>query len=221
LRMLSAGQSLGLPDDELLERFLEQRDEAAFESLLCRHGPMVLNTCRRLLGHLPDAEDAFQATFLVFCRKAKTIARRQSLGSWLHRVAVRICLRAKATSQRAAGGLERRFEPVAPLGGTGAADRARTPLEQQEERSVLDEELSCLPEKYRAPLVLHYLEGKTVEQAAVELGRPPGTVSAHLTRAKGLLRARLARRGLALTGGLFAAALARAAGPLPPALAAD
>jgi RNA polymerase sigma factor (sigma-70 family) len=220
LRMLSAGQSAGLPDDELLKRFLEQRDEAAFESLLCRHGPMVLNTCRRLLGHLPDAEDAFQATFLVFCRKAKTIARRQSLGSWLHRVALRICLRAKATSQRAAGGLKRRFEQAAPLGRTGAADRARTPLEQQEEWSVLDEELNRLPEKYRAPLVLHYLEGKTAEQAAVELGWRPGTVCGRLARGKDLLRSRLIRRGVTLTAGMVAGLVAPdlATAALPPAL---
>src|SRR6266851_1502764 len=213
LRMLSAGQSPGLPDDVLLERFVAQRDEAAFEILLCRHGPMVLNTCRRLLGQLPDAEDAFQATFLVFCRKAKTIARRQSLGSWLHRVALRICLRAKATSQRAAGGLERRFEPAAPVGGTAAA-------EQQEEWSVLDEELGCLPEKYRAPLVLHYLEGKTVEQAAVELGWRPGTVSGRLARGKDLLRSRLIRRGVTLTAGMVAGLVAPDLGTaaLPPAL---
>src|SRR6516162_481353 len=112
LRMLSAGQSRGLPDEELLKRFLEQRDEAAFESLLVRHGPMVLNTCRRLLGHCPDAEDAFQATFLVLCRKAGGITKRQSVGSWLYKVAYRVCLRTKATAARQPLGGEHLLEPA-------------------------------------------------------------------------------------------------------------
>src|SRR5260370_27093150 len=153
-----------LPDDELLDRFVRLRDEAAFATLLGRHGPMVLNTCRRLLGYVPDAEDAFQATFLVFCRKAGAITRGHSLGSWLYRVAFRVCLQARAAQNRWPGRLDPLWEPAAP--------QPASALEEREERSVLDEELSRLPEKYRAPLVLHYLQGKTVEQAALELSWP-------------------------------------------------
>jgi RNA polymerase sigma factor (sigma-70 family) len=166
-----------------------------------------------LLGSLPDAEDAFQATFLVLCRKARTIARHQSLGSWLYKVAFRICLGARATRQRQPGEL--------PIGAAPAASESVSPLATHEMRAVLDEELNRLPEKYRAPLVLHYLESKTVEQTAAELGWPYGTVCVRLTRGKDRLRVRLVRRGLTLSTGAIAALLAQeaASAAIAPGLA--
>jgi RNA polymerase sigma factor (sigma-70 family) len=212
LRTVSGGHGPGLSDAELLERFVRQRDEAAVETLLWRHGPMVLCTCRRLLGNLADAEDCFQATFLVLCRKAATISKRQSVGSWLYKVAYRICLRAQAARSRQPTCAANGMEPAAPA--------PFSDLEQQELRAVLDEELNRLPEKYRAPLVLHYLQGKTVEQAAQDLGWHQGTVCVRLARGKEVLRHRLTRRGVTLSSGLVAGALAQeaVAGALPPAL---
>src|SRR5262249_45846840 len=173
--------------------------EAAFESLLWRHGPMVMRTCRRLLGSLPDAEDGFQATFLVLCRKARTITSHQSLASWLYKVAYRICLGARAA---------RRRQPVElPIGAAPSASESVSPLVTHEVRAVLDEELNQLPEKYRAPLVLHYLESKTVQQTAAELGWPYGTVCVRLTRGKDRLRVRLVKRGMLLSTGAVTAAL--------------
>jgi RNA polymerase sigma factor (sigma-70 family) len=207
LRRISTKQASGLTDGELLERFVTQRDETAFEALLVRHGPMVLNTCRRLLGHCPDAEDAFQATFLVLCRKAGGITKRQSVGSWLYKVAYRVCLRTKATAARQPLGGEHLLEP---------ADRERAcALDWREVRSVLDEELNRLPEKYRSPLVLHYLEGKTVEQAAQELGWRHGTVCTRLARGKALLRTRLTRRGWRSPPRWSPASWPRTQGPRP------
>jgi RNA polymerase sigma factor (sigma-70 family) len=200
LRRVSAAPSAGLGDAELLERFVRSRDEAAIETLLWRHGPMVLSTCRRLLNHHADSEDCFQATFLVLCRRAGTIAKRQSVGSWLHKVAYRICLRARARRSR-------RPVSAAEVGELPAAETV-TPIEQEELRGLLDRELRRLPERYRAPLILHYLEEKTVEQVAQELGWRPGTVSSRLARGKELLRVRLAGRDLTLSAGAATAALA-------------
>ncbi len=191
-----------LSDAQLLERFVLARDEAAFESLLWRHGPMVLALCRRLLRHRHDTEDAFQAAFLVFFRKAQSISRRECVASWLYKVAYRVALKARARAAARTGddslveSLPAREEPDAAL----AADL----------RPVLDDALSRLPEKYRAPLVLHYLQGKTVQQVADEIGCPAGTVSGRLNRARELMRQRLARRGVALSVALVPAALARA-----------
>jgi RNA polymerase sigma factor (sigma-70 family) len=199
LRLVSPRDDGELTDGQLLERFTRQRDEAAFETLLWRHGPMVLRTCQRVLHHAQDAEDAFQATFLVLCRKAGTISSRDSVSGWLYRVAYRIALRARASAARhAAEGADIRGVPAPEAApGPGGDDL----------REVLDQELDRLPEKYRLPLVLHYLEGKTVEQVAVELGWPTGTVSGRLARAKQVLRPRLARRRV-IAGALLAAACA-------------
>src|SRR5262249_51849673 len=154
-----------------------------------RHGPMVLRTCQRILGHRQDAEDAFQATFLVLCRKAVAISNREGAGAWIYRVAYRVALRARADSaRRASAGLR-----IADL----AAPPSPPEAELAELRPVLDDELNRLPEKYRAPLVLHYLEGMTVGQVARELGCPEGTVCGRLARARTLLRPRLSRRGVA------------------------
>jgi RNA polymerase sigma factor (sigma-70 family) len=191
-----------LSDAQLLERFAQNGDEAAFESLLWRHGPMVLGLCRRVLRHRHDAEDVFQATFLVFFRKARSIRRRDCLPSWLYKVAYRIAVRARAQAR----GRPREGSPVEALAAPDEPD----PFFAADLRPVLDDALSRLPEKYRAPLVLHYLEGKTVQQAAEELGCPAGTVSGRLNRARDLMRRRLSRRGVVLSAALVPAALSRA-----------
>jgi RNA polymerase sigma factor (sigma-70 family) len=192
-----------LSDAELLERFVRARDEAAFESLLWRHGPMVLALCRRLLRHRHDAEDAFQAVFLVFFRKAHSISLRNCVASWLYKVAYRIAVKARARTAHHA--LE--DFPVEDLPAPERPDA----LLAGDLRALLDGALSRLPEKYRVVLVLHYLEGKTVQQTAAEIGCPPGTVSGRLNRARELLRRRLARRGVVLSGAIVGAGLAEAA----------
>jgi RNA polymerase sigma factor (sigma-70 family) len=189
----------GLTDGVLLESYLRVRDEAAFEALVRRHGPMVWGVCRRVLGHEADAEDAFQATFLVLALKAAAVVPRARVGNWLYGVAHNTARKAKAmnTKRRAK---ERQ-----------AAERTRPGLpedERQELHDLLDDELSRLPEKYRAPIVLCELEGRTVKEAACQLGWPQGTVAGRLARARVLLAERLTRRGLVLAPGALAAALA-------------
>lgn len=203
-RLLHAVGKDGGPrgDAQLLERFVRARDEAAFESLLWRHGPMVLALCGRLLRHRHDAEDAFQAVFLVFFRKAHAIRRRECVASWLYKVAYRVALKARARRPAPAGAdssVEALLAPEEP-----------DPLLAADVRATLDEAVSRLPEKYRVPLVLHYLEGNTVQQVAEKTGCPTGTVSGRLERARVLLRRRLARRGVAVPGVLAPAVLARA-----------
>jgi RNA polymerase sigma factor (sigma-70 family) len=205
-----------LTDGELVERFVAARDEAAFETLLWRHGPMVLSLCLRLLRDSHAAEDAFQATFLVLFCKAGSIGKRESVGSWLHRVAYRIALKARSRAS-----LQRQNEAVR-LGGSlalqelSAAEAHREmggllAQERDDLRSLLDKELNRLPEKYRAPLVLCYLEGKTQEQAARELSWPAGTVAGRVARGKELLRGRLERRGLLLSAPALVAGIAQSA----------
>jgi RNA polymerase sigma factor (sigma-70 family) len=179
----------GLSDAELLDRFVTGQDEAAFEVLVWRHGGMVLGVCRRLLGREQDAEDAFQATFLVLVKKAGSIRRREALAGWLYRVA---CRAARAARQAGAA----RHEPLTePLLDTLAAE-ADDPTDDDLQR-FLDDEVNRLPEHYRVPFVLCCLEGKTIDEAAAELGCPRGTVGSAVSRAKDALRARLARRGVA------------------------
>jgi RNA polymerase sigma factor (sigma-70 family) len=213
LRTLAAGQVAdGQADPLLLERFARQRDEAAFAALLERHGPMVLGVCRRALRDEHLAEDVLQATFLVLVRNAGAIRNRACLGGWLHGVAVRLVRKAKAQAARAAGGRERPG-PEAPPGPAAEAS-------WREVRQLLDEELQRLPESYRLPLVLCYLEGRTRDEAAAELGWTPGRLKGLLERGRERLRERLLRRGLA-PAAAAAALLAETAlaAPVPPLLA--
>jgi RNA polymerase sigma factor (sigma-70 family) len=205
-----ADQATG--DGQFLARFVTARDEAAFAALVRRHGPMVLAVCRRVLGDAHDAEDAFQATFLVLARKARSVGRPESLGPWLHGVAYRTAARARQAARRRA----REREAAAMPDGGPVAEVARGEL-----RQVLDEELGRLGPKYRAPLVLFYLEGKSTEEVARQLGCPKGTVLSRLARGRDRLRGRLVRRGVALSVGALAGVLAQQAAPaaVPAALA--
>jgi RNA polymerase sigma factor (sigma-70 family) len=190
----------GLTDSELLERYVARRDEAAFEALIRRHGPMVLGVCRRILRNQADAEDAFQATFLVFVRKAASIRSRSTVSNWLYGVAHNTALQSKA--------MERRRHVKEREAGTVPRDEARAEV-WQELQTLLDAELSSLPEKYRAPIVLCDLEGKTIKAAARILGWPQGTVATRLTRGRARLARQLTKHGLTLSGGVIATALAQ------------
>src|SRR5262249_51578111 len=186
--------ALALPDAQLLERFVRLRDETAFEALLHRHGPLVFGVCRKFLYNPHDAEDAFQATFLILARKAGSVAPGSLLGHWLYGVACRVAARARKTALRQA-----REQSGADLAAVpGAAEEADSDL-----APLLHEEVRRLPDKYRRPVVLCYLEGKTNEEAAHELQWPVGTVKGRLNRAREMLRARLTRRGVALSAGLL------------------
>ncbi|HEV3258655.1 MAG TPA: sigma-70 family RNA polymerase sigma factor [Gemmataceae bacterium] len=211
-RLAGPDKAGGTTDGELLERFCVRQDEAAFAALLQRHGPLVLGVCRRVLRNTHDAEDAFQAAFLVLVCKARSIAKQDSVGSWLYGVAYRIAVRAKAREDKRRAH-ERRFGALRAT----VFEECRHVAAGQELWPALDEELNHLPEKYRAPMVLCYLEGKTNREAAQQLCVPTGTVQARLARARELLRARLTRRGLSLVAVPVPPGVAQAA--VPPALA--
>lgn len=198
-------------DAELLERFAVARDQAAFEVLVWRHGPMVLNLCRRVLRHEYDVEDTFQATFLTLVRKAGSIAKREAVGSWLYKVAYRVALEANARTARRA---KRETAGVETL----AAKPCQDPVER-ELHLALAEEVNRLPAKYRVPLVLHCFGGKTNKEVAEQLGCPEATVRTRLARARERLRMRLVKRGLALSAGTLAAGLSPSPlSAVPPAL---
>ncbi|HWG42742.1 MAG TPA: sigma-70 family RNA polymerase sigma factor [Gemmataceae bacterium] len=199
-QVLGAPPNGGVTDAELLNRFVKERDEAAFELLLWRHAAMVLHVCRQVLRDAEAVEDAFQATFLVFVRKAGSISRRESLGGWLYRVAYRIALKARAASKKRKATEQELDRIEAPVDADDAG--------QRELRRTICEEVNRLPAKYRAPIVACVFEGKTHEEAANQLGWPRGTVAGRLARARELLRRRLIRRGIVLTAGAFTAALA-------------
>jgi RNA polymerase sigma factor (sigma-70 family) len=211
-KVARAGQVSQIADAELLERFMSHRDERAFELLVRRHGPMVLGVCKRVLRNESDAEDAFQATFLVFVRKASCIAPRAKVGNWLYGVAYKTALKARAMNRRTS--IKEREAGVAAM--REAADDGWACL-----LSVLDDELGLLPERYRTPIVLCDLEGLSYKEAAARIGCPQGTLSGRLTRARVLLARRLVRHGLTLPGGILATLLARnASAAVPPALMA-
>jgi RNA polymerase sigma factor (sigma-70 family) len=178
-------------DEQLIDAFLngkKEDSETAFETLVKRHGPMVLGVCRHVLCRVQDAEDAFQTTFFTLARKAGTIHNRQILGCWLHEVAYRTALRARERRARSSTRLEIQEVEESHSGPEHAASR-------NELRQLLRAEVDGLPAKYRS-LVLHtYMEGKTNEQVARLLRCPVGTVKGRLSRARDLLRARLSPRG--------------------------
>jgi RNA polymerase sigma factor (sigma-70 family) len=211
-RLFDEGTAAGVGDVQLLERFAASGDGSAFAALVARHGPMVLGVCRNVLRDPHDAEDAFQATFLVLVRKAGSLGRVRTLGGWLYRVAYRVALEANGRSAR------RRRREVGVVEMNAAVDRHREP--DGELGRVIHEELHRLPEKYREAVVLCDLEGMTREQAAAQLRWPVGTVSGRLARAREILRGRLTRRGIALSTGVIGSLLAeRATAAVPPAWA--
>lgn len=206
-KLMGVADASELTDAQLVKRYTVLGEEAAFEILLQRHAPMVLAVCRRLLVDAADVEDAFQATFLVLARRAASISWRESLGCWLYGVAYRVALKARVRSA------VRRVREQEAASMSFPIVAAADPLPDL--RPVLDEEVQGLPVKYREPLVLCYLEGKTNEEAAHQLGCPTGTIKTRLTKARELLRRRLTRRGLALSatamGTVLSANLASAA----------
>ncbi len=188
----------GLTDGELLDRFLTGRhgvDEDAFTALVERHGPMVLRICRQILGDTDEAQDAFQATFLVFVRRASSIRKRNSLASWLHGVARRVSRRTRVDAAR-----RRKYERL------GAAKAMETRDDQSQSGSwpELHDAIAGLPERYREPTVLCYLEGMSTEAAALRIGCPQGTILSRLSRARERLRHTLTRQGLTVPAGFLA-----------------
>src|SRR5262245_40943116 len=194
----------GLTDGELLGRFVAVRDEAAFEALVHRHGPMVLGVCRRLLGNGHDAEDVFQATFLILARKAMTVVKRDSVGSWLYAVAQRTAREARTVLARRRARERQMDEMPHP---------EVAPAEPQDWRPILDREVAHLPQKYREAILLYHLEGWPHREAALKLGVPEGTLSSRLIKARRLLAKRLTRYGLSLSVATLASVLSGGAAP--------
>lgn len=193
--LVDQGVADAMSDRQLLERFVRQRDESAFDKLVQRHGPMVLRVCGRILGSGHDVDDGFQATFLVLVRRAEALPWREALGGWLHGVALRVALKIKAQAVRHP--LPERAKP---------AKTPHDPVQEEvlagELRQIVDEELRRLPARYRDPLVLCDLEGRTHAEAARELGWPRGSLAKRLEVARDCLRERLVARGLTLATSL-------------------
>lgn len=194
LRTVCAQDAEGQTDGQLLGQFLARRDETAFAVLVKRHGPMVLGVCRRILNNAADAEDAFQATFIVLVRRAASLTARAVLGDWLHGVARRTALNARRMAAR------RRTKEAAM-----ARPEVQDETVANDRLALLDEELARLPEKYRLPIVLCDLEGWTRQEAAQRLRWPEGTVAGRLARGRDLLAKRLTRHGVAFSAGAVAA----------------
>jgi RNA polymerase sigma factor (sigma-70 family) len=193
----------GVSDGQLLTTYIEQLDDAAFSALVRLHGPMVLQVCRRVLGNVHDAEDAFQAVFLVLARKADSIRPRELVGNWLYGVAYRTALEARTNILRR-GARERAVQHLPEL--------AVAPAESSPElRAVLDKALHSLPDKFRVPVVLCELEGRSRKDVAQQLNIPEGTLSSRLATARKLLAEQFARRGMALSVGALASVLAQQA----------
>ncbi|MCE9533754.1 MAG: RNA polymerase sigma factor [Planctomycetes bacterium] len=205
---LSFDRMESLGDGELLDGFLERRDELAFEVLLRRHGPMVLGVCRRILGNVPDVDDAFQATFIVLIKKGDSVQPRHQLGAWLHGVARRVACKAK-------GLVARQHQLEQPL-----IDREGDSLPSFEQRDwlpLLDRELDRLPDKYRSVVILCDLQGNSRREAAMKLRLSEGTLSSRLARARAILGNRLKQRGVAVSA-MFLAFSQSASAATPPAL---
>lgn len=214
-RMLGRAEEVSAADEQLLTRFAHGRDEAAFEDLVQRYGPLVFGVCRRLLANTHDAEDAFQATFLVLARKAASVGKRELVGHWLYGVACRIARKARAKIARRSAHEKQAsalpdVEPVYEMNPPQLGE-------------LFDQEVARLPRKYRLPVVLCYLEGKPKGEIARQLGWPEGTVSARLTRAREMLRHWLTRKAVSLPAGTLATVLTPEAlsAALPPGLAAS
>jgi RNA polymerase sigma factor (sigma-70 family) len=178
-------------DDKLLKRYCAQGDQAAFAELVHRHGPLVWRACRRVLGPTPDAEDAFQATFIVLIRKANAVRWKKSIAGWLYQVAHRVALRSRARIVRHAA-VVADSRTAAPVQKRDSADDDR--------RITIEEEIARLPESLRLPIVMCYMQGLTNSEAASRIGCPEGTVASRLTRARNRLRRRLRARGIAVVG---------------------
>ncbi len=218
--LFNEGRIGTMTDEQLVEQFAARRAQAAFaseaaecafEAIVLRHGPMVLSVCRRALRDPHDVDDAFQATFLILARRAGSIRKRSGLGGWLRKVAHRVAARARALSVR-----------QVPLDGdhpVSPTDEPATIAELEDLRIAVLDEVQLLPEKYRLPVQLCYLEGRTHEEAARRLAWPVGTVRTRLTWARDRLRTRLTQRGLAVPAGFIGASLislkARADVPAP------
>jgi len=194
-RLFEAGTVTALPDMQLLERFITAGDESAFEAILLRHGPMVLQVCQHVLADPHDVDDAFQATFLILVKKAGSIRDRDLLATWLYGVARRVAVRARIDARR------RQARERTGVEGMDVADQRVHRADAGEIRALIDEALERLPKRYRAPLVLCDLEGQTHEQAAAQLKCPVGTIKSRLSRGRERLRAQLVRRGLAIPAG--------------------
>jgi RNA polymerase sigma factor (sigma-70 family) len=209
-RLYNEGTDSGLDDAQLLERFVTRHDVIAFESIIARHGPMVRSVCLGVLGNANDAEDAFQAAFLVLVRRAATIRGAHSLGGWLHKVAYRVAVQARVEVARRRS-LERKVAKM---------ERAETDAEEMSEelRAALHDEVARLPDRYRLPVVLCYLEGRTHAHAAHDLRCGEATLRRTLAAARDRLRRRLSRRGLAPAAPVLGVLLAReASGAVPEA----
>ena len=207
-RLFESGTVVGLGEAQLLERFLVLGDEAAFEAILDRHGPMVLGVCRRVLADPHDIADAFQATFLVLVKKGRSIRDRDALGTWLYGVARRVAVRARASARRRDARERSGIVAERQIVDTGSGGSGSDGLERQELRATIDEELERLPATFRDPLILCDLEEMTYEQAAARLGCPVGTVKSRLARGRERLRARLVRRGVAPSAAMLASVMA-------------
>jgi RNA polymerase sigma factor (sigma-70 family) len=180
-----------LPDGPLLQRFVADHDQAAFAALVHRHERLVLGVCRRVLGDMHAAHDAFQLTFLTLARKASTLDLKNQLAGWLYKVAYHLALRLRgATAQQRR--VEERAAGDRPV---RAGDESAADLEQQEAHQALREELDRLPEKYRAPLVLCYFDGQTHDEAARTIGLPRGSMAKRISEGLEQLRERLLVRG--------------------------
>jgi RNA polymerase sigma factor (sigma-70 family) len=210
VRRIACQTSPETADSGLLTRFLTDRDPAAFEALVDRHGPMVLRVCQHVLGNRHDAEDAFQATFLVLARKAASVRPSGCLAAWLHGVACRVALRARTAARR-----QRRESLGLDLAQADPHPDPLAELTAREALRILEEEVQRLPEAYRLPVVLCCLHGISQEEAARQLGWTPGSVKGRLERGRQRLHQRLAGRGLGLTTALALVEVARAtaAGP--------